>query len=209
MHGGDGKVPHAALEAHIQDGTVYVHSVGVGTVQQDHLLAVFGAGVHQVAHRNIIGIETEADVLDVHDEDVEHLHRFLGGMVAAGSAIQREDGNAREGLYAVGHVGAVIGQVPEAVLRGEDGAHVDALCDEGVQDVGFGIAHQARLVGEDGYALSFQKGHIDIELFVSQDDALFTFGAGNAQEAAEKEDGGRHPAKMVFHGLVNGLVMRS
>ena len=130
-------------------------------------------------------------------------------MVATGTAIQGEDGNAREGLYAVGHVGAVIGQVPEAVLRGEDGAYVDALGDEGIQDVGFGVAHQACLVGEDGYALSFQQGHVNIELFVSQDDTLFILGAGNAQEAAKEKDGGQHPAKMVFHGLVNGLVMRS
>jgi stage V sporulation protein SpoVS len=164
------------------------------------VLAGFAAGIHEVAHGNVIGIETKAYVLNVYNEDIEHIHGFLGGVVSAGAAVEGEDGNARDGFYSVGYVGTVIGQISEAVLRREDGADVDALGDEGVQNVSLSVANQTGLVAENGYSLAFQKGKVDFKLLVSQNDpAIGCTGAGGAYEAAENEDGGRHPANDVFH----------
>ena len=120
--------------------------------------------------------------------------------MTAGAAVQRQDGDARDRLHAVSDVRTVIGQVAETVFRGEDGAYVYALGDEGVQDVGLGVAHQPRLIRENSYPLAFQQGHIHIELLVSQNYALF-FGsrAGDGYEAADEEDGGQHPAMNSCH----------
>ena len=186
VHGRNGKVTHTAFQGHVQHRAVYVVAVGVGTVQEHHMLALGAAGVHEVAHGNIIGVEPQAYILDVHDENVEHVHGLVGGTHAAGTAVQRQDGNAGERLYAVSHVGTVIGQVPEAVLRREDGGDVHALCDEGVQHVLLTTAHEAGLVGEDGYPLALQEGKVFAELFVSQyHAALFTGATGKGSEAAE------------------------
>jgi hypothetical protein len=164
------------------------------------VLAGFTAGVHEVAHGDVIGIETKAYVLDVYYEDIEHIHGFLGGVVSAGAAVEGEDGNARDGFYSVCYVGTVIGQISEAVLRREDGANVYSLGNEGVQNVSFSVTNQTGLVAENGYSLAFQKGKVGFKLLVSKDDpALGCAGAGGAYKAAENEDGGRHPANDVFH----------
>jgi hypothetical protein len=163
------------------------------------MLAGFSAGVHEVTHGNVVGVETEAYVLDVHNEDIEHVHGFLGGVVSAGAAVEGKDGNAREGLNAVCYMGSVIGQISEAVLRRENGANVYILGNKGVQDMRLGISDQTGLVAENGYSLAFQKGEVGFKLFVSQDNPALSAGTGNEYEAAENKDGDRHPTNDVFH----------
>ena len=49
-------------------------SVGVGTVEDDDGLAGIGTGGHEAAHGDVIGVEAEAYVLDIDQEDIELTH---------------------------------------------------------------------------------------------------------------------------------------
>ena len=94
-------------------------------------------------------------------------------MHAAGPTVEGKDGDAGEGFHGVVYLMTVIGQVPETVLRREDGRYIDAFLDQRVQHVLLTAAHQTGLVGENGHPAAFQQGKVLFEAFVSQHHAGF------------------------------------
>src|SRR3712207_144509 len=91
---GDGKGAYARFVLHIEDGTVHIEAVGIGPVEYQHALVVTGTLVHQLYHRYIIGVITQANILYIRDDEVNLFHRFIIGHATFG-AVKRVNGHAR------------------------------------------------------------------------------------------------------------------
>jgi hypothetical protein len=63
------------------------------------------------------------------------------------------------------------------------------------------VSHHSSVVAEYSCAAAFQKGEIDIGLLVSRDNPLTGACTGGIDQAADKEDGGHHPANKLMHSV--------
>ena len=170
---GNRPVSDAGLVFHIEDRAVHVEADGVGAVQDDHGLAVCGADAHHLAHRDIIGVETAAHVLQVEYQDVEFVDRLVGGKAAL-SVIERADGDAGRFVDRALYEFAGVGRAAEAVFRREDRHHVHAQRQQRIEYVP-PRGDQTGLVGEDRHPLAFQEREIGFEIRGARQD----FGRGS------------------------------
>ena len=147
-----------------------------------------GAGVHQPAQGNIIGIVAQAHVLYVHQQHVELPHGLRRGPLLP-PVVEGEDGHARLRVGAAGHVLARVGAAAEAMLGREDSGDVEVLLQQDVQQMP--ARHHARVVGEEGNALPPQQGIVEVGALVAGDDALRLglLCAGGQQGAEQQEEG--------------------
>jgi hypothetical protein len=118
----------------------------VGPIEDDDLDAERRRGLHHVQERPDVGVVARADVLDVVDHRVEageHLGmRPQRGLVLAVERIHRQAGDRVAGLGDADHVLSV---AANAVLGAEQADDVDALLDEGVDDVPQVGRHRGRI----------------------------------------------------------------
>ena len=66
--------PYTRFIALAEKSAVNVKAVGVRPVKNDYLLAVLSAGIHQVIHRNIVGVVPKPYVLHVHNKNIKLRH---------------------------------------------------------------------------------------------------------------------------------------
>ena len=126
VDGGDGQPPYPALEGHVEDWSVDGHDIGVRAVEHHHALAVFGRGVHEVDHRHVIGVESQAHVLEVDCYNINAGHGGRRGHRRF-AVVERGDGDAGLLVDAAGHVLAGVGVAAEAVFGREYVDYVDAM----------------------------------------------------------------------------------
>ena len=67
-------------KALLQDRPVQTEAVGIGSVQQDHLFPMPGAGIHQVGHGQPVGVKSDSHILDVNQQNIKRLHVLLTGI---------------------------------------------------------------------------------------------------------------------------------
>ena len=77
VHSADRERADSGFVFHVEDRPVHVEAVWIWPVQYDNFLTVPGAGVHQMEHRDVIGVISQADILDVHQQHVELVHLVL------------------------------------------------------------------------------------------------------------------------------------
>ena len=76
---GYGQGAHARLVLHVEDRAVDIHAVGVGTVEDDHLVSGIGTCVDHAQHGDVVGIEPQPHILHIDYQQVECLHCLLRG----------------------------------------------------------------------------------------------------------------------------------
>ncbi len=167
---------------HIENGTVDVVTVGVGTVEDKHGLVEVGTGLHEAYHGDVVGIVAEANVLDIDDEEVESIHGLIAG-TRGFACVEGEDGDTRFGVNTVVHMVARSCRAAEAVFGGEDSGDVYAVFNEDIKRML--IAHHACVVGEEGYALVRKLGEIFLGLLCSD---VYACACERGRKEGEKEE---------------------
>ena len=157
MHHRNGQAAYARLILHIEDRTIYIHSVWVRTVEHKHLLAVGEGSVHEVDHGHIVGVVAKSHVLNINYDHVEFCHR-LGAWHVRLAFVERCDGDSRGCIYAALHLLTGIGVAAEAVFGREYGGHVHALLKHHIE--GVLVAHHAGVVAHDCHTLTLEEGDI-------------------------------------------------
>ncbi len=110
---------HERFEFRVQYRAVHVVTVGIGAVEDEARLAVFGAGFHDVVHRAGVGVVAHAHVLNVEDHDVDVPQLFRRGFFVL--AVKRHNGQSGLGIFAVLDRGPGVGLAPEAVFGSKNG----------------------------------------------------------------------------------------
>ena len=62
---------YAGLESRFEDRSVYIESVGIGPVKDDHLLAVTGASLHEPGHCDVVGVIPQPHILNINEKDIK------------------------------------------------------------------------------------------------------------------------------------------
>ena len=152
---GHGACAHEAFPAGLQRQAFDGAARGVGPVEYPHAFAVRGRGLEHVAQRGDEGVDATAQVLQVHQQDVEAVHHLVGG--AAHLTVEAEDRDAPAWVHVVGRLDHVVLFVAaQAVLwaKGRAQAHlgqgrerVDAVRE---------LARDRGRVGQQGHASALQ-----------------------------------------------------
>src|SRR5262249_5735239 len=101
-----------------------------------------------------IGVEANADVLDVEHEHINVCQH--GGRWPAAGSVEAMNGNAGVGVDPATHRGSGFGLAAEAVLGGQDGSEFEVRCS--AQQVGQMLRpDQARLVGDEAHPLALER----------------------------------------------------
>ena len=179
----------AAVVLGIENRTVNVESVRVGTVQQHDLLAFLGTGGHEVVHGDVVGIISETYVLDIDDQHVETVHRLIGRSVTL-AAVERQD---RDTCFRVSRTADMLAGVrvtSETMLRGEDSLDIHSLLHEKVKQmrtvdtvfsIDYNVSDNAAHIAEYGDSLAFEHRNVYIASFVTKDDAVLFDSTGTGQ----------------------------
>ena len=134
VDGADRQPAYSRLVFHVEDGPVHIEPVRIRAVQNYHFLAVSGTGLHQMVHRDVVGVVPQTDILDVHKEDVEFVHalrrREMGPCL-----VERKDFHTGLFIHAALDVLSGICSASESVFGGEDGGHVDPFFQQGIDDM--------------------------------------------------------------------------
>ena len=62
--------------------------VGIWTIQDDDFFVACCAGIYKTAHCDVVGIEAQSYILNIHQEDIEALHSFVGGPVSLSVSVE-------------------------------------------------------------------------------------------------------------------------
>ena len=150
---------------HVEDGAIHIHAVGIGPVQYDKLLALLRAGIHQATHSNIIGVEAQPHILNVHHQHIYLLHG-LGIGFSSLLAVERNDGQSCLRIHRVIHLLASIGLPSETMLWGED---IDDVEPTALQQVHHMLlTRHACLIGIHTYALALQEREVSLRAQVAR-----------------------------------------
>ena len=108
---------------------------GVRPVAHDDLQAVLPRGLHAVGHRVDVGVDADADVLQVDHQHVEIAEHFSGRLARfAVERVHRHAADLVEGMPCLDHV--VLHVRPKAVLGAENGCERGSrVCRDAVRDV--------------------------------------------------------------------------
>ena len=126
MNNGNGQSTNTRLVLHVEHRTVYIAAVWVGPIQYHHRGFGFGAGVHQLQHGYIIGVEPQSHVLNVNHQHVCFLQHF-NVRRSVFSVIERKNAHARFLVCGVFNMFASIGSTPETMFGGKDAHHIHLI----------------------------------------------------------------------------------
>ena len=146
---------HTRLVAfHIEDRTINVETIGIGTIQHDHMLTLLGASLHQSEHSYIIGVETQTYVLNVDNQHVERGH-ILVARTCLLAIVERTNGNTRTLINRTRHVLTCVSRTTETVLGSEDTRNVEALVVHNINDMA--ITNDTRMVRHYSHTLTLDQ----------------------------------------------------
>ena len=170
---GDGVETNEGSECRIQHIAFHGGAAnGIGAIEHNEWQAAMGAGGHAQAHGVEVGIEADADILDIEDQSVQVLQHGLVGL--APLPIEAVGQNSGLAVARGVHGDAVGGIAADAVLWSKELHQFDVL--DLVQLVGCGP--QARVdtrgICDQPQALAGNQGEGCIQKsFVAQDQAFF------------------------------------
>ena len=153
----DGERAYTRFVFHVEDGSIDIHPVGIRSVEHHHLFVVFYCGIHEVYHRNVVGVETESHILDIHHEDVKSVHHLLGGFLGV-PVIERGNGYSGFLVNAALYMFSGIGIAAEAMLGRENCSYIDTLFKHNVEDML--VAHHACVVAEQRHLFALEQWYI-------------------------------------------------
>ena len=199
MDGWDRYGTYAGKVPVFQYVTLDIEAVRIGTVEDYDFLPVFGTDAHRVLKRDIIGIITQADILQVCHQDVEGF-QDLAWYHHLPSLVKRYDRNPRPGVPVIPHKLTRIRKAAETVLRRENRHDIDSLIQKDIEKMGpeaftperkerlvyafrsnlpparpavNDVPHYSALVAQDSHTLAFQHRQICFKAFVSEDHPVF------------------------------------
>ena len=135
---GTGSIPTNERERRVEDVALHRAADRVGAVEHHDPLAVAHGGPHHLHRGAEVGVVPRADVLQVHQQDVEpREHRRGGGGVLAVETVDWEAGGA---VHGVGDRRARRGGAAEPVLRAEERHELEPAAAQPVH-----VAHAGRV----------------------------------------------------------------
>lgn len=138
---GDGQMTDKGFEAGIYKRSFEARAVeGIGTVEDHDFFACACGGAHDVSEGTDKGVEADADVLPVKDEDILVLQYH--GRWCFGCAVEAVDGESGARVAGIINGGGVRARAVKAVFGSEEGGDVQVVLQEDVEGVG--------IIGGDG-----------------------------------------------------------
>ena len=115
-----------------------------------------GTGIHQIIHRQIVGIEAHTHILDVDDEHIELIRLFGGRHLRAAVPVKRI--NRDTGLFVNGifHMAAGVCVAADTVFRRKNGCDIDIPLRQHIQNMPFrqSVINNARMIGKERHPFS-------------------------------------------------------
>ena len=127
--------------------------VRIRPIQHNYLTSKLGTGIHQLHHRNIIGIIPQTYILNIDQQDIERPHRLIGRTPRL-AIVQRTDFYTRLRIDRAGHMFSRIGIAPETMLRRKNRHHIDTVGHQHVNQMA--VSDHTRVIGENRHPLPRQ-----------------------------------------------------
>ena len=170
---------------------------GIGTVQYDEFLAVFGSSLHGQSHGADVGKGAAADILDVIYQYIHVFQHVRRGF--AGLPVKRIDGQPGSRVFDVRHVVAGVYITAHAVFGTVECHKIHVRCLMQYVDGGFHPVVHSRRVGNQPDTLALQASET---LFFQYFDAgfysyLLCLHRASAKEAQQGYNDGSHGKLLI------------
>ena len=109
----------------IQNRTIHRVIVHIGTIQNQQRSACHGTGLHNIMQSTEVGVETNAHILQIKNQQIQILKLLRGrGLSLTVQRINRQGGL---GVQGIGHLGTGIGLPPQSVFGHKQGLNLDPI----------------------------------------------------------------------------------